>query len=359
MKVLLCTGRYYMGGIEKYVRDLAIELSKKKNEVKILVFFYIKSNDIDDFKSHGIEVIELKGNNGRSLIMLYKYFKTLRQFKPDIVHLNILPLLGSIVHMFYRKPIIVYTIHQMDYISAYDLFYRPIIKGVIAVSEKVKSHLQSHNFLNKSLWEVIYNGIQNNNPYKIKDYIKGDSVNLIMVSRLAQDKQPHYAIEILNYLNTNSDISYTLTFVGAPDVDDKQYIEKINKKILEYNLSDKVFFEGWQNEIFKYLINAQGFLMLSQKESFGYNVLEAMSVGLPIFSFDVEGGLSELHENNFTGIMIDDPICLAKEIDNVFKTERWKIYSENAFQSSKKFSISSMTDKTIEFYQEVLKKNNV
>ena len=42
MKVLMCTGRYYMGGIEKYVHDLSSHLSDSKVEVFLLVFYKIK-----------------------------------------------------------------------------------------------------------------------------------------------------------------------------------------------------------------------------------------------------------------------------------------------------------------------------
>jgi glycosyltransferase involved in cell wall biosynthesis len=179
-----------------------------------------------------------------------------------------------------------------------------------------------------------------------------------MVSRLAQDKQPDHAIEILKYLRDNSGKKYHLTFVGKGDVNDEGYIKSIKNTIMTEDLNEYVSFVGWQENVFPFLTEANGFLMLSRKESFGYNVVEAMSVGLPIFSYDVEGGLIELHQNLVTGIMVNDnsPITLASKIDEVFDDlNLWREFSCKAKQKSKSFSIENMTSKTLDFYVEINK----
>lgn len=355
MKVLLCTGRYYMGGIEKYVHDLAVNLSEKNIEVSLLVFYKIKNDDIGFLRSKNIKIYELNGKNGRDLKMNYSFYKIIRTLKPDIIHLNVIPFLSVLPLTFYNGKII-YTIHQLDQNRQVNKFFSKIIDGVIYLSENVERYYRNINYLPFSERKIINNGIVNfnENLYKKPEEV----INLIMVSRLAQDKQPDLAIEIIHYLIKNSSRIFHLTLVGEGDVDDTEYIRKIEKTIAEHSLSQYVTFAGWKKDVIPELLNAQGFLMLSRKECFPYNVLEALSVGIPIFSFNVEGGLIDMHQNDVTGIMIQDnnPIDLAKEIDNVFNTERWKIYSENAFQRAKKFSISSMTEKTLTFYEELLSK---
>lgn len=347
-----------MGGIEKYVHDLALNLLKNNIEVSIVVFYKIKNDDIEFLKSKNIRVYELDGKNGRDIKMNYSFFKIMNKIKPDIIHLNVIPVL-SILALSIFKGKVIYTIHQLDNNSFVNKFFKKLIDGVIYLSDNVEKYYNKLDYLPYSKKKIINNGVVNyqENVFKRND----DVINLIMVSRLAQDKQPDLAVEIIDYLAKTSKNHYHLTLVGEGDIDDKEYIQKIENTIVNRSLSKHITFAGWKKDVMPELTKAQGFLMLSRKECFPYNVLEALSVGIPVFSFNVEGGLVDMHQNNFTGIMINnnDPLALAKEIDDVFSTDRWKIYSENAFNSSKKFSISSMTDKTIEFYQEVLKKNKV
>ena len=353
MKVLLCTGRYYMGGIEKYVHDLSSGLSDNKIEVFLLVFHKIKSDEIAFLKAKNIIVYELNGKNGRDFKMIYDFFKIIKKVKPSIIHLNVIPILSFIPLLFFKGKT-VYTIHQMDTHYLTNFLFNKIIDGVIFLSENVKNHYLKIKYLSKPKCTIISNGVATfaNNQYKKPE----NCINLVMVSRLAQDKQPHLAIEILNYLVQNSTLEYHLTLVGDGDTLDESYVEQLYSNVVKYKLDDYITFEGWQKDVFPYLLNAQGFLMLSRKECFPYNVLEAMSIGIPVFSFNVEGGLVDMHQNNITGIMTDsnDAIVLAKEIDAIFNSNRWQMLSQNAHQNSKQFSVNAMTEKTMMFFNQIL-----
>ena len=358
MKVLICTGRYYMGGIEKYVHDLSIHLSDSKIQVFLLVFYKIKIDEIKFLKSKNIVFYELNGKNGRDFKMIYDFFRIIKKVKPSIIHLNVLPILSFIPLLFFKGKII-YTIHQMDTHYWTNFFFNKIIDGIIFLSENVKNHYTRINYLSKPQPIIISNGVQiyTCNLYRISQKY----INLVMVSRLAQDKQPHLAIEILSYLVKNSRLKYHLTFIGDGDTLDKFYVEQLHYNVIKYKLDSYVTFKGWQENVSPFLLDAQGFLMLSRRECFPYNVLEAMSIGIPIFSFKVEGGLVDMHQNKVTGIMTDsnDPIVLAKEIDAIFNSDKWKILSENAYQNSKRFTINEMTQKTILFYNQILNNKTI
>lgn len=359
MKVLLCSGRFHMGGIEKYVQDLAMQLQQRGYDVRILVFFYTVPDAIAPLKKAGIQVSALNGKNGRDPLMLLKFWKALRDFRPDIVHMNYLPLLAAPI-LRLSSAVVLYTVHQMDYIKAFSTMYKNTINGVIAVSNAVKEYLTSKNFLPKSEWRVIHNGIERKPGRKTAEYRPGEPIRLVMVSRLAQDKQPHLAVEILNLLKTNSPRSYRLTFIGSPDKDDAEYIAGINARVAELGLEASVEFAGMQKDVFPWLQSAQGLLMLSRKEAFGYNVLEALSVGVPVFSFNVEGGLQDLHQDGVSGVMTpgSDAEELARRIDEVFAENLWEGLSRGALKNAEKFSVEKMTEKTMGFYREILNKKN-
>jgi hypothetical protein len=182
MKVLLCVGRYYMGGIEKYATDLALKLNEMQINVTLLVFFKIETSQVEVLRARGIDVVELGGGNGRDLKMIFLFIKILRRVKPDIVHLNILPLLTFIPLLFYEGKV-VYTIHQMTYIKHFDFLFKNVIDGVIAVSHKVEQYFHKKAFLKNSNWITIHNGVRGNDSVTCKE--PDEIIKLIMVSRLS------------------------------------------------------------------------------------------------------------------------------------------------------------------------------
>lgn len=352
MKVLLCTGRFYMGGIEKYVNDLAIGLKNKGHQVHLLVFFKILNIEKKQLLvSEGIIVHELLLKSGKDLLLPIRLGRLLRLIKPDIIHLNTLPFLAVIPLFFYRNKT-VYTIHQIANSKFIAAMYSFVIKGVIGISNNVKEILKNHNgFFQRNKWAVINNGIVLS-AVQIPKYSSG-TINLVMVSRLAQDKQPDHAIEILNYLHTNSNLDYELTLVGNGDFDDDDFMKMLKEKVNNFGLESKVHFVGWHEDVSGFLSRSHGFLMLSRLECFPYSVLEAVSYGVPVFSYKIEGGLHDLHKDHITGVVSDknDPVSLAVKIDSVFRDPSvWKKFSDQAFQRSKSFSVEKMVQETEHFY---------
>jgi len=200
MNILICIGRLYMGGIEKYAIDLALGLKNKGHNVHLLVFFQILNNEKKEFLlNEGIILHELHLKSGRDLRLPFRFGKLLLRLKPDVIHLNILPLLAALPLVFFRKKT-VYTIHQIANNRFIAKIYSFVINGVIGISKNVKEILKNrYGFFQNNNWTIINNGVLLSDT-KIPDYLSG-TVNLVMVSRLAQDKQPDHAIEILNYLN--------------------------------------------------------------------------------------------------------------------------------------------------------------
>ncbi|TDD77018.1 glycosyltransferase [Flavobacterium caseinilyticum] len=352
MNILICIGRLYMGGIEKYAMDLALGLKNRDHNVHLLVFFQILNSEKKQLLlNEGITVHELLLKSGKDLRLPIRFGRLLRLIKPDIIHLNILPFLAVIPLIFYRNKT-VYTIHQIANNKFVAKIYSFVIKGIIGISKNVKEVLKNQNgFFQRNYWTVINNGIVLNDV-KIPDYASG-IINLVMVSRLAQDKQPDHAIEILNYLHTNSNLDYELTLVGNGDIDDDSFTKMLKEKVKNFGLENKVHFVGWHEDVSEYLLKSQGFLMLSRLECFPYSVIEAIAHGVPVFSYKIEGGLHDLHINHETGIVSDknDPVSLALKIDNVFKDPTvWKKFSDQAFQRSKSFSVEKMVQETEHFY---------
>lgn len=358
MNILICIGRLYMGGIEKYAVDLALGLQGKGHNVQLLVFFNIKNAEKESrLKERGIEVHELKLKSGRDANLILKFHKIIRTLKPDIIHLNGLPLL-AVVNLAFVKARTVYTIHQLSNNQLIARVYSSFIDGVIAISQRVSLILQKEQkIFEKSRWTVINNGVE-----IVEEKVSAplEEITLIMASRLAQDKRPDDAVDIMIYLADNSNLKYRLLLVGEGDTNDREYLANIKQKIKRHNLENIITFEGWQEEVIPYLSRSHALLMLSRLECFPYTVLEAFSVGLPVVSYPIKGGLLDMHENNVTGIVSKshNPKELAKHIDELFsQQDRWLEMSRQAYSRSSKFSVYSMVDSTEEFYKKLTNKN--
>lgn len=110
-------------------------------------------------------------------------------------------------------------------------------------------------------------------------------------------------IESINILKSNGYENITLYLVGKEE--DEGYLKFLKSKIEEYKLQDKVFFEGFQSNPYKYYDICDIFILSSKVESFALVRVEAMSVGMPIITTDV-GDANLQVINNENGYIVYD-----------------------------------------------------
>lgn len=104
-----------------------------------------------------------------------------------------------------------------------------------------------------------------------------DKINLLTISRLNHAKNIEMAIESLQYLPEE----YNLTIVGDGPI--KKDLIGLAESL---QLTNRINFEGAKNNVLEYYQNAHIFLLPSIYEPFGQTILEAGSCGLPIVSFN-------------------------------------------------------------------------
>ncbi|GAF09094.1 glycosyltransferase [Paenibacillus pini JCM 16418] len=99
------------------------------------------------------------------------------------------------------------------------------------------------------------------------------------------------------FAKVNEKMPSKLLFVGeGPE------LPKIQCKINELGLEDKVYFLGKQDEIAQVISLADVLLLPSEKESFGLVALEAMACGVPTVGSQA-GGIPELVVHGETGFL--------------------------------------------------------
>ncbi len=129
---------------------------------------------------------------------------------------------------------------------------------------------------------------------------------IVSVGRFAPEKGHRYLIEALSLLNLE-DIQWRCTFLGEGELE-----PELRTLTAEHNLSDKVMFPGFCEDVFSVLLKADVFVLPSLHEGSPNALIEAMGVGMPCIASDV-GGIRDLIENERNGIRVppQDSVALA------------------------------------------------
>jgi hypothetical protein len=94
---------------------------------------------------------------------------------------------------------------------------------------------------------------------------------------------------------------YNFNLIGTSD--SKEYDEYLKKLCKKHNLTKQVYFRGYQSDTKSWYEKMQFIILPSVSEGASYNILEAMSYGIPVIASDV-GGNHELIEHAINGISI-------------------------------------------------------
>jgi glycosyltransferase involved in cell wall biosynthesis len=87
----------------------------------------------------------------------------------------------------------------------------------------------------------------------------------------------------------------------------------------ELNVTDHVYLPGFVDNPFKYMANADVFVLSSWYEGFGNVLIEAMATGCPVVSTDCPSGPSEILKEGTYGplVPVKDPKQMANAISEV------------------------------------------
>lgn len=202
--------------------------------------------------------------------------------------------------------------------------------------------------------DVIYNFIDLNkythlNGVKCtRSALANDNEKIIThVSNMRAVKRPMDVIEI--FYKIQQEIPAKLLLVGeGPE------IERIEYRVKELGIYEKVIFLGNSNDVPKILCYSDLFLLPSMTESFGLAALEAMAAETPVVSTNT-GGLPEVNIQGVTGYLSNMGAIeeMAKKAIYILEDDnRLAQFKENAFNQAKQFSL----DKVLPLYEDVYRK---
>ncbi|WP_415337208.1 glycosyltransferase family 4 protein [Clostridium perfringens] len=124
---------------------------------------------------------------------------------------------------------------------------------------------------------------------------------LLFVGRLEEYKKPMEFIELMNFINKNSN-EYKAILIGNGSLKNKVY-EKIKEYSLENSIS--IIEKVENNQIHKYYKVSSAFINMNDKEIFGMSILEAMYQGCPVVAHNAPGP-NDIISSGKSGIIVDN-----------------------------------------------------
>lgn len=107
-----------------------------------------------------------------------------------------------------------------------------------------------------------------------------------------------------------------LLLIGDGQKEYKDYLENLCS---ELNISDRIVFTGYRNDVPQILPHCKLLLMPSWNEPFGRVVIEAMAAGVPVIGAN-NGGVKEIIQDGITGYLVPpkNPAEIAKKMIYLF-----------------------------------------
>lgn len=259
---------------------------------------------------------------------------------------------------------IITTLHGTDItVLGFDHTFKKMIKygieqsdGVTAVSKSLVNQTKEMLGITKPI-TVIYNFVNE------QEYFKKDMTSLKSQYGIEPDEKVLIHISNFRKVKRIDDVIYTfkkikesvkskLLLIGdGPE--NSTAIELVNK----LDLQNDVLFLGKQKNISELLSISDLKLLLSEKESFGLVLLEAMACEVPCIGTNI-GGVPEVIDHGETGYLVelgDIDSAAAYAIELLNNDAQLKHFSQNAYRRAKThFHSEEIVKQYIVLYDKIL-----
>lgn len=310
---------YLHGGLERVLAN-KLNYFSKNTDIELHVITFQQQNKASCYAiPDKVKLHDLNINYNRSISFLHpsnikfalKHYMRLKRkiktLKPDVIVVCNYEFGFYFIPLIARKAIKIKEYHSSRHFSYLErLKNKNILKTIqYKLSDYFESkydHLallttdEQHYFRTPNT-VVIPNAIQNIN-------LKSAELNnkkVISAGRIAPVKGFEYVISAWQ-LVVQSCPEWTLEIYGDGDF---EYIQKLKKLINTLQLKSHVFLKGATNDLDNKMLESSIFVMSSLTECFPMVLLEAMSCGLPVVSFDCPNGPRNIITHNEDGIIVD------------------------------------------------------
>lgn len=325
MKIAIVCHDLSGGGAERVAATLASGLVQRNHIVTLFVERETLENVAYVDRLVGMVLLDGKSRARRT----WSLARHLRTGQYEIVYaINPLLTLQALVARFLsgaKRTAVIGSYHSFysglpGVLSKLSFFLTPLITRVanktICVSNALKSNLVNYWYAREGGLLTIYNPVATSPlsaPFIGASGIPSDYI--LFVGRLTADKNPALALKAFAMLPERFSELCLIVLGDGPLLGDLKLLAR------SLNVYDKVHFEGYVVDPWKYYTNAKALLSTSNSEAFSLVIVEAMAYGVPIVATE-SGGPREILDEGRLGwlVPLGDEKLFSRALAGVIET---------------------------------------
>ena len=307
-----------------------------------------------------VTILQSEGKKRKILENAFALGGVIKAIQPDLVHSwlwysNFLSGLSYRLGLWGRIPFI--ASQRGDYHARYSKFRLWITEKFIyntanillTNSKQIQQHLQ--NLYPKKTIYSIPNLLELPSEEWSSTQRASSEKRIVCVGRFAPEKGHKYLIEALDRLDCDG-VSWQCVFLG-----DGELQFELRGLAENLNLSEKITFPGFCDDVYPMLLQADLFVLPSLHEGSPNALIEAMGLGLPCIATDV-GGIKDLIDNEKNGILVPpkNSDALSNALHHLLTNQTIAMdFGKNARRTiQQKFNNAEFIQKLIDIYQILL-----
>ena len=277
----------------------------------------------------------IKSRLSYMIIFFWSFFKLkklVNNNKPDFLLIHLMTSLPIFLSLFLnRNTKIILRISGLPKVNFIRYFFWKIFsKRIFKVTCPTKStydYILKKKIFKKEKMEILSDPIIDLKEYRFKKNEKIDFKELenkkyiVGIGRLT--KQKNFEL-MINFFKKISNTHPHLNLVIIGEGENKTKLEKLS---ISLDVKNRIYFLGYQKNVFKYLARAECFILTSLWEDPGFVLAEAALTGIPIISSECPNGPKEIIQNNgflFRNNDLDDLLIRFREFLNTNKKDIFK-----------------------------------
>lgn len=359
LNLLLVTHDLKIGGLQKLVVDIALNINREKFDVNVCCLRELGPM-VEPLIQHSIPVHQIgQVTNGKTNYFSFmNVYGLLRDLDIDVVHThNTNPFIDAgIAAILARTPVRIHTDHARQFPDkkrymiaerALSLFFDEIV----AVSEQTKSDLVFYEKIRSDQITVIQNGVESTQAGDSRSAKQvGSKFAIGTIGRLCDAKGYEYLIRAVPHLLRHTD-NFELQIVGDGEL--RQTLEKL---IDDLGISGYVRLVGESNDVAAYYGQFDVFVISSIREGLPLVLLEAMANHVPLITTNV-GGIPDVVRDRESAYMVHakDEVALAETI--WFAINNPVISNAQAEKAYKEFTENYSIGKMMSEYEKIYLKH--
>lgn len=364
LNILQITSASSFGGGERYVADLTNKLIARGHDLFVAV--RPRSPLVRHLQLPPERILTLPLRNALDVPSAHELERFVRRQKIEVVHAHMARdySLAAYAARRNRQSKFIATRHVLFQLSRLHRHTLARATRVIAVSSAVAKELRAQRIVNENQIAVIPNGIDVERFDRAR--VGFDRAQYLHAMGLAADCLLVGSVGELRTLKRHDDFVRVAAKIVS-EFPDTQFVlagldtsasgevrKQLEKLVGELGLKDCFYFLGWVDEAEKLVCAMDVFVSVSETESFGLAIAEAMAAGTAVVATRTEGA-QEVIEDQKTGVLVEigDVAGIADAISALLASpERRREIGERAREAAHtRFSLKRMVDEVERVYK--------